>query len=433
MLIQQWIAVFLMPDFYHGVKGGFTGAAALYTPYGCFAKAYSPHCGIVRGYPAGLPLRCCILQRHKDINPKYSHMKKILLFVFASVFTMAQLAAQQCNCGSIKFLIGQWKCLGKNAAGYPVYSGILNVGNGPDCIFTLKEIRQQVAGDVSLAMPLTVPPNKIVNVPITFTDNPPFIGAGNSAAFVLVFTRGDKTCKIEIMSDKLPACTDNACKCNPDAAWDPFSATLHHITSTVKCGYQFSLTCADTISLKGLYKCVGKCNAKYTAVLKNTATNAVVQTYSSFSFPWNYRFTTPGNYSLEITPLCGDNKCKPCRFFFTVGNCDTACDCNPEGWSKFELVQVTGAKTTHACGDKVAVKKGVPVTVNAKYTCKGKCDAKFVATLFNNGNNAVVQNYPAFSFPYTYTFPAAGVYRLEITPVCGNKKCKPCIIFFVVQ
>ncbi|MFT3932459.1 MAG: hypothetical protein QM726_02495 [Chitinophagaceae bacterium] len=357
-------------------------------------------------------------------------MKKILLLLIALSFAFTHLIAQDCNCGSIKFRIGQWKCQGKNAAGYPVYSGVLNVGNGPGCKFNLLEIMQQVGGDVSITMPLTVPPNTVVNVPITFTDNPPFIAAGNSAAFILVFTRGDKKCKIEIMSDKFPPCKVTPCNCNPDG-WAPFTATINHTSSTVKCGYQFSLTCKDTINLKSIYKCLGDCAAKYTAVLKNTTTGVVVQTYASFSFPWMYRFMTAGVYSLEITPICGDKKCTPCRFFFTV-KCDQACDCNTAGWSPFELVDATGAKQIIKCGQRTVVKKGVPIKLLGKYTCKGDCAAKYTAVLKNSAG-IVVQNYPSFNFPYSYTFPAAGVYRLEIVPICGNKKCQPCLIYFVMQ
>jgi hypothetical protein len=360
-------------------------------------------------------------------------MKKIFLFIMAAVFAVAYLAAQDCNCGSIKFRVMSWTCKGKNASGFPVYSGILNVGNGPGCTFKLVEIMQQVGGDVSLAMPLTVPPNTIVNVPITFTDHPPFIAAGSNAAFIIVFTRGDKKCKQEIFSDNLPACTDTVCKCNT-AGWATFAARINQKPAIkVKCGHQFSLTCADTINLKSIYKCLGNCESKYTAVLKNTGTGVVVQNFTPFNFPFSYRFAAPGTYSLEIIPTCGDSKCTPCRFFFTVRNCDTACDCNPDGWSPFELVHATGEKITLKCGAKVAVKKGSPIRLIGKYTCKGSCATKYMAVLRNNATGTVVQNYPAFSFPYSHNFPAAGVYRLEITPVCGTKKCPPCVIYFVVQ
>jgi hypothetical protein len=357
-------------------------------------------------------------------------MKKILLLLFVAIFTLYNLAGQQCNCGSVKFVIGQWKCQGKNASGFPVYYGVLNIGNGPGCVFKLLEIVQQVAGDVIITLPVTVAANAIVNVPITFTDHPPFIAAGASASFTLVYTRGTTKCRQVIRSAILPKCIDSACKCNP-SGWQNFTAKIKNRQSTVKCGNQFSLTCADTIMLKGLYKCSGNCGAKYVAVLKNTVTNTVVQNFSPFTFPWSYRFTTAGSYSLEITPLCGDNKCTPCRFFFTV-TCQTACDCNPEGWSNFDLITVTGLKTVIKCGEKVPVKKGSSIKLSGKYTCKGKCVTKYIAVLKNN-TGTVVQNYPAFTFPYSHAFAAAGVYQLEIVPICGTKKCPPCVIFFVVE
>ncbi len=358
-------------------------------------------------------------------------MKKFLLLLTTAFFMVYNITAQDCNCGSVKFTIGQWKCQGKNASGFPVYSGILNIGNGPSCTFKLIQVQQQVSGDVSIALPVTVPPNTIVNIPVTFTDNPPFIAAGSSAPFVIVYTRGTTKCKTSVPSAVFPACGDTACTCNPSASWSAITAQIKNAQKTVRCGYQFSLSCLDTITLKGMYKCIGKCDAKYVAVLKNTATNTIVQTFSPFSFPWSYRFTAAGSYSLEITPLCGNNKCTPCRFFFTV-TCETACDCNQAGWANFELITVAGLKTVLKCGAKVEVKKGSAVTLKGGYTCKGHCVAKYEAVLKNNAG-VVIQNYPSFSFPFSYTFPAAGVYTLEIVPICGSKKCQPCVLYFVVQ
>ena len=39
----------------------------------------------------------------------------------------------------------------------------------------------------------------------------------------------------------------------------------------------------------------------------------------------------------------------------------------------------------------------------------------------------------AYLIEHDYTFTAAGAYRLEITPICGNKKCPPCVIYFTVD
>jgi hypothetical protein len=93
---------------------------------------------------------------------------------------------------------------------------------------------------------------------------------------------------------------------------------LNGVTTTVKCGHQFSITGNSPIRINGGYKCVGTCVAKFTAVLKNAVTNVVIQNYPAFTFPWNYSFATAGSYKLEITPICGTTGCTPCVFYFTV-------------------------------------------------------------------------------------------------------------------
>ena len=182
-----------------------------------------------------------------------------------------------------------------------------------------------------------------------------------------------------------------------------------------------------------MYKCLGACAARYIAVLKNNTTNTVVMTYPAFSFPWTYHFTAAGNYSLEITPICGTNKCTPCRFFFTV-TCESACDCNPVGWQPFIAYFNNGAThQTVNCGFQFSVKKYQPFRLAGKYMCKGSCVVKYMAVLKNNVTGAVVHNYPVFTFPWVYTFTIAGNYKLEIVPVCGNKKCAPCVFYFTAD
>ena len=220
------------------------------------------------------------------------------------------------------------------------------------------------------------------------------------------------------------------CKCN-DKGWQTFVANLKGKTTKVECGYQFTLTCADTIRLKGLYKCLGDCAAKYKAVLKNTATNTVVQNYPSFTFTWTYKFAGPGNYSLEITPICGDKPCQTCRFFFTVKDCKQTCECNPEGWQPAVAVVGTASQTVK-CGFQFSLKVGEPIKITEKYVCKGDCNATYVGRLVNVTTGAVVTTYSPFTFPWSYVFKSAGNYKLEITPICGGKRCTPCVYYFTV-
>jgi hypothetical protein len=222
-----------------------------------------------------------------------------------------------------------------------------------------------------------------------------------------------------------------ACTCNPNG-FNPFVVTLRGVTTTVRCGHQFSLTCNDTIKINGGYKCVGGCAVKFVAVLKNSA-GVVIQNYAPFNFPWMNRFLAAGNYSLEITPICGNTKCPPCRFFFTVTCVPPVCDCNPTGWQPFTATIGTTPPMTVNCGHQFGVHKQIPFKLVGKYICRGDCVAKYSAVLKNNVTGAIIQNYPVFTFPWNYTFTIAGNYKLEITPMCGDKKCTPCVFYFTVN
>ncbi len=219
------------------------------------------------------------------------------------------------------------------------------------------------------------------------------------------------------------------CACNPNG-WQPFTAIINNVTSTVNCGHQFSLRCNDKITLRGSYKCLGTCVATYKAVLKNSS-GVVIQTWSPLTFPLNYTFPTAGNYSLEITPICGTAACTPCRFYFTVTCPTTVCDCKTNGWQPFTAYIGTEKKTVN-CGFQFGLKKNVPFRLDGKYICAGTCVAKYTAVLKNNVTGAIIQNYPVFSFVWGYTFLAVGNYKLEITPICGTKKCQPCVFYFTV-
>ena len=116
---------------------------------------------------------------------------------------------------------------------------------------------------------------------------------------------------------RVPGTPPPICTCNPNG-WQPVRATINKQSTIVKFGYQFSLKCKDEVTLNGNYKCLGHCNAKYIAVLKNNTTGTVVMNYPSFTFPWLYTFIIAGNYKLEIIPVFSNKKCTPCVFYFTV-------------------------------------------------------------------------------------------------------------------
>lgn len=244
-------------------------------------------------------------------------------------------------------------------------------------------------------------------------------------AFLINFANAQKTAPT----------TAQTCACNPNG-FNPFKVTTRNGTVAVRCGHQFTVKCDESIKMEGGYKCVGlNCGVKFVAILKNTATGVIVQNYSPFSFPWSYSFPAAGNYSLEITPICGNNKCTPCIFYFTVV-CSTpptaSCDCDVNGWQQFTAYNGSNDAQKVSCNFQFSVKKGSQFKLAGKYVCKGNCVAKYKAVLKNNATGAVIQSYSNFNFPWDYNFSVAGSYKLEIIPICGDKQCTPCVFYFTV-
>jgi hypothetical protein len=356
-------------------------------------------------------------------------MKKILLLLLTVAFFTPSLTAQDCDCGKVNFSITNWICKGKDAAGNPIYEGTFKIENNTKCKFTLTEMFQQTPGDVTVTLPIVVPPLGSYSTTIVYTDVPPHAPPGSTPYFIVVYNLDDKKCKFEFPSDKIPTC-DQSCTCSDDG-WLTFVATIGGISQKVECGHQFGLSCKDTITLKGEYLCKGSCTAKYTAVLVDAITNTVIQNYPSFSFPWIYQFPSGGSYYLEITPICGDTKCQPCRFYFTVRDCPNSCDCNVDGWQPFTAT-IGGVTQTVTCGWQFGLCKDT-VTLRGEYKCKGDCEAKYSAVLVDAITNTVIATYPNFSFPWVYPFNTPGNYYLVITPKCGDKECQPCRFYFTVR
>lgn len=247
----------------------------------------------------------------------------------------------------------------------------------------------------------------------------------------LLFIASFAWCSLMVAQTTAPV-TAAACTCNPNG-WQPGTAVINNVSTPINCGHQFSLKCNEKIKITQVYKCLGNCVAKYSAVLKNAVTGVVIMNYPSFSFPWSYGFAAAGNYSLEITPICNGVKCTPCRYYFTVICPASVCDCNANGWQPFTATISNNPPMTVNCGHQFGVPKGKPFKLKGKYLCKGTCTAKYTAVLKNNVTGAVVQTYASFTFPWSYTFAVAGNYKLEITPICGTKKCDPCVFYFTVN
>ena len=360
-------------------------------------------------------------------------MKKLLFILFALIMGQ-NLKAQSCTCNPNGF----------NPFEITLRGAVTTVRCGHQFSLNCGETIKINGGYKCTPAGATTCPVKFVAVlknaagvviqnysPFTFPWSYAFAAAGNYSLEITPICGTNKCPPCRFFFTV--TCPQPVCNCNPNG-WVPFNASISNNPSmSVNCGHQFGLTCRDTIRIKGNYRCLGTCVAKYSAVLKNAVTGAIIQNYPVFNFTWQHIFPVAGNYKLEITPICGNTRCTPCVFYFTVTCPTSGCDCSVNGWQPFTSTVSNNPPMTVNCGHQFGVPKGKPFKLVGKYLCKVNCLAKYTAVLKNNVTGALVMNYPVFTFPWTYTFAIAGNYKLEIIPICGDKKCEPCVFYFTVN
>lgn len=110
------------------------------------------------------------------------------------------------------------------------------------------------------------------------------------------------------------------------------------------------------------------------------------------------------------------------------------CDCNPNGFNPFVFSYAKTSQTVRD-GHQFSIKCKNPFTLNGGYKCSYTtkiCDVKLKATI-RDAAGVLVKNYENFNFPLAYEFENGGNYILEITPICGNKKCPSVKFYFSVS
>lgn len=110
------------------------------------------------------------------------------------------------------------------------------------------------------------------------------------------------------------------------------------------------------------------------------------------------------------------------------------CDCNPNGFNPFVFSYAKTNQTVRD-GHQFSVKCKTPFVLNGGYKCNYStkvCDVKLGAVI-KDATGAVIKTYANFTFPLEYEFLNGGNYVLEITPICGGKKCPTAKFYFGVS
>lgn len=109
------------------------------------------------------------------------------------------------------------------------------------------------------------------------------------------------------------------------------------------------------------------------------------------------------------------------------------CDCNPNGFNPFVYSNGKATQTVRD-GHQFSLKCKTTVSLNGGYKCSYTakiCEVKLNARL-TNAAGEIIKIYSEFSFPFKHEFETGGNYVLEITPICGDKKCPSAKFYFNV-
>jgi hypothetical protein len=348
-------------------------------------------------------------------------MKKILLLFILTAIGGIKIIAQNCVCDSNNRwqpfhvqIDGSFKPAVCGDSLYVKCNDSVLLGGGYRC-----------TGDcnVRYTASLVSPGGMVTFIPSFSFPWLHFFTANGTYTLIITPFCGADSCKPCLLNFIVSGC--QGCVCNPDG-WLPFQVQINGLFRSAGCNDTLQVRCRDSLVLKGGYRCTGRCNVRYTASL--VSPGGLVTFIPSFSFPWLHFFTSNGTYTLIITPFCGADSCKPCLLNFIVSGCQ-GCVCNPDGWHPFQ-VKINGLFRTARCNDTLRVRCKDSIVLKGGYTCRGRCNVRYTASLLSPGG--MVTFIPSFSFPWLHSFTENGTYTLIITPFCGADSCKPCLINFIV-
>ena len=142
--------------------------------------------------------------------------------------------------------------------------------------------------------------------------------------------------------------------------------------------------------------------------------------------------TSNGTYTLTTYSNCNGKECKPCITTFIVEDCidEKPCDCGE--WSDFPIkVQTGGAIISRIkCNGSSSLGIGAYSIQYPNFICNPNdktCLASYSwsvqGPVTGNGTGNLIN----------FNFSLAGTYTITLTPICGNKKCKPCKIVIRIE
>ena len=157
--------------------------------------------------------------------------------------------------------------------------------------------------------------------------------------------------------------------------------------------------------------------------------------------PFDFNFSAFGTYTVTISPQCGNERCEPCVFTLIIKKTD--CYCNE--WTNNNVDVNWTDKRGRQRGNVVCnspnpiilsdVCSGQPITGNfGPYLCMPEnCQVKYLWKVTGPNNFTFGPGTYTTSTSFSFIPTKEGAYILNVTPVCGNDRCKSCEIKLFIK
>lgn len=190
----------------------------------------------------------------------------------------------------------------------------------------------------------------------------------------------------------------------------------------VKCGGEIQLPNVGTyqISTTDFICKPAKCEATYNWQVTGPVSG------NGTGKPFSFFFSAPGTYTVIVTPICGNQKCEPCKFTVII---KPICSCGQ--WKGIEVVigGTSGNPGANVkCGGQVTLNSGTYQIIPTDFICNPtSCPATYhwqvTGPVSGNGTGK----------PFSFNFSAPGTYTVLVTPLCNGQRCEPCKFIVIIN
>jgi hypothetical protein len=288
-----------------------------------------------------------------------------------------------------------------------------------------------VAGTYSITLPsFECKPKDLCEAKYAWSISGPVSGSGSGQQLSFNFSAaGSYTLSVTPICNgkKCPPCVikilvEKDCGCG-DWSGEPVVFSSPSETIKSKCGDLATLQGgAYTITIP-TFSCApkGDCKPNYMWNISGPVIGSGNTTANTIPFI----FSTPGSYMLTIFPICNGKECPPCKLKIIVLN-----DCKCGSWKGDPLTMSSMTQQYSAkCGSGLNIETGSYAITAPTYMCDPA--ASCATTYMWDINGPTTQNGTGKTFGFSFATP--GNYTITIVPLCGGKKCPPCVIKVVVS